>query len=115
MSTTETTSGITSPVTESEYSALPAAPVPAPVTTANGLSVSALVLSIVSIPTGFGVLAVVGVVLAFIARTQEPAHRNLANWAIGVGFVSLFAWVVFAFIGLAAFAPLALFGLAFGG
>ena len=83
-------------------------------TTANGMSIAALVLSISSIVVGQGVFAVLGIVFGFIARGQEPAHRTLSNWGIVIGFVSLFAWVVFAIIGIAVFAPLALFGLAAG-
>ena len=81
----------------------------------NTYSVLGLVLSILSIPTGMGPLAVAGIILGFLARTREPAHVTTANWAIIVGFVSLFGWVLLAFTGFVLFAPFALGAWAFGG
>lgn len=111
MTTEPTTQTLDQDVAPAAYPA----PAPVPTATSNALSITSLVLSIVSIPTGFGVLAIVGVVLAFIARNQEPQHRSIANWGLAVGFASLFGWILFALIGVAAFAPFAIWGLVFGG
>lgn len=74
----------------------PAAPVAAPTPT---LSILSLVLSIVAIPTGWFVLAIVGIVLGFLGRRDEPAGHRLAFWGILLGFVALFWWVAIALIG----------------
>lgn len=78
-----------------------------PATESSTYSVLGLVLSIVSIPTGMGPLAIAGVILGFIARGKEPASVTTANWAIIIGLLSLFGWIAFAFVGFALFAPLA--------
>lgn len=80
----------------------------------NTYSVLGVVLSILSIPTGMGPLAVAGIVLGFLGRTREPASITTANWAIIVGFVSLFGWILLAFMGAVLFAPFALGAWAFG-
>lgn len=85
------------------------APAPAPAAAAsNTYSVLGLVLSILSIPLGMGPLAVAGVVLGFVGRTREPASVTTANWAIVVGLLSLFGWVLLAITGIVLFAPIAL-------
>ena len=73
-----------------------------------------LVLSILSIPTGMGPLAIAGVVLGWIARSKEPASVTTANWAIVIGLISLFGWIALATIGFALFAPFALGAWAIG-
>jgi len=78
-----------------------------PATESSTYSVLGLVLSIVSIPTGMGPLAIAGVILGFIARGKEPASVTTANWAIIIGLLALFGWIVFAVVGFALFAPLA--------
>jgi len=80
----------------------------APATETNTYSVLGLVLSILSIPTGIGPLAIAGVILGFIARGKEPASVTTANWAIIVGLLSLFGWIILAVIGFVMFAPFAL-------
>ncbi|HWH98458.1 MAG TPA: hypothetical protein VNS80_08845 [Pseudolysinimonas sp.] len=80
---------------------------PAPATTSNTYSVLGLVLSILSIPTGIGPLAIAGVILGFVARGKEPASVTTANWAIIIGLLSLFGWIILAVIGFAMFAPIA--------
>jgi fatty acid desaturase len=95
-----TTETLTSPSIEST----PAAPT----TGSNTYSVVGLVLSILSIPTGMGPLAIAGVVLGFIGRSKEPAAVTTANWAIVIGLLSLFGWIILAVIGFAMFAPFAL-------
>lgn len=79
-----------------------------PETTSNTYSVLGLVLSILSIPTGMGPLAIAGIILGFIARGKEPAAVTTANWAIIVGLLSLFGWIILAVIGFVMFAPFAL-------
>jgi hypothetical protein len=86
------------------------APAATPATSSNTYGVLGLVLSILSIPTGTAVFAVAGIVLGFIGRSKEPATVTTSNWAIIVGFVSLFGWVLIALLGLALFIPLALSG-----
>jgi uncharacterized membrane protein len=66
----------------------------------NALSLTALILSIVSIPTGMAPLAIVGLVLGFIGRRDEPTARTLSTWAIITGFVSLFGWIILGFAAL---------------
>lgn len=80
----------------------------APATQSSTYSVLGLVLSIVSIPTGMGPFAIAGVILGFIARSKEPASVTTANWAIIVGLLSLFGWIILGVIGFAMFAPFAL-------
>lgn len=79
-----------------------------PTTESSTYSVLGLVLSIVSIPTGMGPLAIAGVILGFIARGKEPASVTTANWAIIIGLLSLFGWVILAVVGFTLFAPFAL-------
>jgi len=86
------------------------APSSASTTTGNTYGVLGLVLSILSIPTGTAVFAVAGIVLGFIGRSKEPTTVTTSNWAIIVGFVSLFGWVLIALLGLALFIPLLLAG-----
>ena len=84
-----------------------ATPVAAPAAS-NTYSVIGLVLSILSIPLGMGPLAIAGVVLGFLGRTREPGAVTTANWAIVVGLLSLFGWVLLAIAGVVLFAPWAL-------
>jgi hypothetical protein len=80
----------------------------APAAGSNTYSVLGLVLSILSIPTGMGPLAIAGIILGYIARGKEPASVTTANWAIIVGLLSLFGWIILAVIGFVLFAPFAL-------
>ena len=79
-------------------------------TTTGTYGVLGLVLSILSIPTGTAIFAVAGIVLGFLGRSKEPATVTTSNWAIIVGFVSLFGWVLVAIMGLAFILPFALSG-----
>lgn len=81
---------------------------------ANRMSLIGLILSIVSIPTGFAPLAIVGVVLGFIGYRDEPTARTMATWAIVTGFVSLFGWIVLGLSALAFALPIAFGSWAFG-
>jgi hypothetical protein len=96
-----TTETLTTPSIEST------APATAPAAESSTYSVLGLVLSIVSIPTGMGPLAIAGVILGFIARGKEPASVTTANWAIIIGLLSLFGWVILAVVGFTLFAPFA--------
>ena len=91
-----------------------ATPAEAP-TTSNTYSVLGLVLSILSIPLAMSPLAVAGIVLGFIARSKEPAAVTTANWAIVVGFFSLFGWVLLAIAGAFLAAPWVFGAWAFSG
>ncbi|RQP11337.1 MAG: DUF4190 domain-containing protein [Microbacteriaceae bacterium] len=86
--------------------AQPAGPTP-------GLSIAALVLGIAAIPTGWWFASVAAIVLGFVARSREPQGRTMANWGLALGFVGAFGWIVVALLGLAFFAPFALWGAAF--
>jgi hypothetical protein len=90
------------------------APAPATTTTGNTYGVLGLVLSILSIPTGTAPFAIAGIVLGFVGRSKEQANQTTSNWAIIVGFVSLFGWVILAMLGLALLIPLVLSGWADG-
>ena len=92
----------------------PAETAAAPATAGNTFSVLGLVLSILSIPTGMGPLAVAGIVLGFLGRAKEPAARTLADWAIIVGFLALFWWVGFAIMAAAVLLPVVLTGAWYG-
>jgi hypothetical protein len=100
---------------------LPAAPTatsssaPAPAAASNGLSVASLVLSILAIPTGMAILAVVGIVLGFVGWNREPQSRTLATWGIVIGFVVALGGLLLAAVGFAIAAPFALWGLSFAG
>jgi hypothetical protein len=80
--------------TETITPAVDQAASPAPATAGNSYSVVGLVLSILSIPLGMGPLAIAGVILGFVGRSKEPAAVTTANWAIVVGFLSLFGWIL---------------------
>jgi hypothetical protein len=87
------------PAVESTATA-PASDAAATPSTSNALSLTGLVLSIISIPTGMAPLAIVGVVLGFVGRRDEPAARTLSTWAIITGLVSLFGWIILGFAAL---------------
>lgn len=89
------------------------APAPRPAGPTPGLSIAALVLGIAAIPTGWWFASVAAIVLGFVARSREPQGRTMANWGLALGFVGAFGWIVVALLGLAFFAPFALWGAAF--
>lgn len=82
--------------------------------TKNSLSLTGLILSIISIPTGLAPLAIVGVVLGFIGRRDEPVAHNLSSWAIILGFISLFGWILLGFAALMFALPFAFGAWMFG-
>ncbi len=83
-------------------------------TTTPTLAIVGLILSIASIVFGQGVLAIAGVVLGFLSRRREPNGRTPAIWAIVLGLVSLFGWLVLLVVGVAVVTPFALFGVLTG-
>lgn len=91
----------------------PQAPAAQPAGPTPGLSIAALVLGIAAIPTGWWFASVAAIVLGFVARSREPQGRTMANWGLALGFVGAFGWIVVALLGLAFFAPFALWGAAF--
>jgi len=93
----------------------PPAATAAPATSTTGtFGVIGLVLSIVSIPFAMGPLAIAGVILGFIGRSKEPQNVTTANWAIGVGLVSLFGWIVLGLLGAMLALPFAITAWAVG-
>jgi len=87
----------------------PAQPVAA-ATSTPPLSLTALILGIAAIPTGWWLASVAAIVLGFVARSREPHGRTMANWGLALGFVGAFGWVILAIIGFAFFAPFAIWG-----
>jgi hypothetical protein len=85
----------------------PAAPTAA---TTNGFSITALVLGIAGIALGQWLLSVGAVVFGFVARSKEPSARLMANWGLVLGLVGTFGWLVFTILGVAFFAPFAIWG-----
>jgi len=95
--------------------ARPAAPVdPTASAPSNGFSIASLVLGIASIPTGWAIAGILAVVFGFLARSREPQARTMSTWGIVLGFVGVFGWLVVAILGIAVFAPFALWGAATG-
>lgn len=103
MTKTDSVSSSSAAPAESIAPAAPAAATPA--TTTNGFSITALVLGIAGIALGQWLLSIAAIVFGFIARNREPSGRLMANWGLVLGFVGTFGGILFAIIGLAAFAP----------
>ncbi len=95
-----TTESLTTPV---EATATPAAAG----STTTTFSVIGLVLSILSIVFAMTPLAIVGIVVGFIGHRDEPAARTTATWAIVLGFVSLFGWLLLGLLALGFALPFA--------
>jgi hypothetical protein len=89
--------------------------VSAPETAKNSLSLTSLILSIVSIPLGMAPVAIVGIVLGFVAYRSEPQARTMSTFGILTGFLSIFGWVLLGFAALLFAAPFAFGAWAFGG
>ena len=80
----------------------------------NTFSVIALVLSILSIVLAMTPLAIVGIVLGFIGHRDEPSARTTSIWAIVLGFVSLFGWMVLGLVAAGFALPFVYGAWAFG-
>lgn len=91
-----------------------ATPAPEAARAKNSLSVTSLILSLVSIPLGMAPLAIVGIVLGFVAYRDEPGARTLSTFGILGGFLSLFGWILLGFAALLFAAPFAFGAWAFG-
>jgi hypothetical protein len=103
---TKTTSSLDA--TAQPVAPAPAAPSAAPV---HGFSITALVLGITGIALGQWLLSVAAIVFGFVARSKEPPARLMANWGLVLGFVGTFGWLVLGIMGVAFFAPLAIWGV----
>ena len=80
------------------------------VTPARTTSIVALVLGIASVVFGQTFFVpVAAIILGVIGYRQEPAGRPFAVWGAVLGVFALFGWIVFALVGLVAFAPFLLF------
>ena len=92
----------------------PVAPAPAVAPAAAapiaGFSITALVLGITGIVLGQWLLSVGAIVFGFVARSKEPSARLMANWGLVLGFVGTFGGLLLAIMGIAFFAPLAIWG-----
>lgn len=107
---TETTA-LPASTTSNPYVAAAPQPAPAaPASASSPFSIAALVLGIISIPTGLAVAAITAIVLGFVARAKEPAGRTMANWGLVLGFVGLLGGVVFAILGVLFALPFAALG-----
>ena len=89
-------------------------PAPDATPTKNSLSITSLVLSLVSIPLGMAPLAIVGIVLGFVAYRDEPNARTLSTFGILAGFLSMFGWILLGFAALLFAAPFAFGAWAWG-
>ncbi len=87
----------------------------APAAAKNSLSLTSLILSIVSIPLGMAPVAIVGIVLGFVAYRGEPGARTLSTFGILTGFLSIFGWVLLGFAALLFAVPFAFGAWAFAG
>jgi len=95
-------------ITETTPSIAPQATAPADSTAAPArtFSIVAFALSVAAIAFGQGFpLAVLGIVFGVVGYRQEPAARSFSVWAIVLGGVALFGWIIFAIVGLAFAAP----------
>lgn len=94
-----------------DATAQPIVPAPAATPASYGaFSITALVLGITGIVLGQWLLSVGAIVFGFVSRGKEPSSRLMANWGLVLGFVGTFGGVILAIMGVAFFAPLAIWG-----
>ena len=75
------------------------------------LSIVGFVLGLVSLVTGQAVLLpAAAIVLGILGYRQEPAGRTFAIFAIVLGGLSLFGWMIIGALGLAFALPFMAFG-----
>ena len=75
------------------------------------LSIVGFVLGLVSLVTGQAVLLpAAAIVLGILGYRQEPAGRTFAIFAIVLGALSLFGWMIIGALGLAFALPFMAFG-----
>lgn len=96
--------------TTTTSSSLAPAPVTTPAAPVHGFSITALVLGITGIVLGQWLLSVGAIVFGFVSRSKEPPARLMANWGLVLGFVGTFGWLILGILGVAIFAPLAIWG-----
>ena len=96
-----------------ETSALPtSAPTAPPATADRNLSIVALVLGIASVVFGQTFLVpIAAIVVGILAYRGEPGGRAMAVWAIALGAVMAFGWLIVGALGVAFAAPFFFFGL----
>jgi hypothetical protein len=93
-----------------QTSALPTAAPAASVD--KNLSIIALVLGLASVVFGQTFLVpIAAIVVGVMAYRREPAGHAMAVWAIVLGAVMAFGWVVVGVLGLVFAAPFFFFGL----
>jgi hypothetical protein len=93
-----------------QTSALPTAAPAASVD--RNLSIIALVLGLASVVFGQTFLVpIAAIVLGVMAYRREPTGHAMAVWAIVLGAVMAFGWVVVGVLGLVFAAPFFFFGL----
>lgn len=102
MTTTEATPTITTPVV---------AAAPVAVAPPRTLSIVGFVLGLISVVTGQAVvLPAAAIVLGILGYRQEPAGRTFSIFAIVLGGLALFGWMIIGALGLAFALPFMAFG-----
>ena len=95
MTTTEATPTLTTPAVET-------AAAPAVVSPPRTLSIVGFVLGIVSLVTGQAVIMpAAAIILGVLGYRQEPAGRTFSIFAIVLGSIALFGWMILGALGLA--------------
>ena len=102
MTTTEATPTISTPA----VTATPVAAAPP-----RTLSIVGFVLGLISVVTGQAVvLPAAAIVLGILGYRQEPAGRTFSIFAIVLGGLALFGWMIIGALGLAFALPFMAFG-----
>ena len=103
MTTTEATPTITTPVAATTTPAVVAPP--------RTLSIIGFVLGLVSVVTGQAVvLPAAAIVLGILGYRQEPTGRTFSVFAMVLGALALFGWIIVGALGLAFALPFFAFG-----
>lgn len=100
MTTTEATPAVTS--TTATTPTVDSAAAPAVVSPPRTLSIVGFVLGLVSLVTGQAVvLPAAAIILGILGYRQEPAGRTFSIFAIVLGSLALFGWMIIGALGLA--------------
>jgi len=95
MTTTEATPTVTTPAVEPAATAAVVSP-------PRTLSIVGFVLGIVSLVTGQAVIMpAAAIILGVLGYRQEPAGRTFSIFAIVLGSIALFGWMILGALGLA--------------
>ena len=106
MTTTEATPTVSTPVAATTTPTAPVAVAPP-----RTLSIVGFILGVVSLVTGQAVvLPAAAIVLGILGYRQEPAGRTFAIFAIVLGSLALFGWMIIGALGLAFALPFMAFG-----